>query len=121
MRFSTVLVIAALSLAGCATEVMKGFVGHDVTDVIVKYGPPANAFDLPDGRRAFQWRQDSTYFSPGTTTYNGTTYGNHTTGTAVTTGAYAGVSTCYYTLYAQPGPNNRWTVVGFEQPTFECL
>ncbi len=49
-------VLACTALAGCATSTMKSYVGHNVADVALDFGPPANAFDMPDGRRAFQWR-----------------------------------------------------------------
>jgi hypothetical protein len=47
-----------VALAGCASSTMKSYVGHNVADVALDYGPPVNAFDTPDGRRAFQWRLD---------------------------------------------------------------
>ena len=109
-------------LAGCvsASQIMGEFVGQDVTKAIVKYGPPANVFDLPDGRRAFQWRISSSIIMPQTTNYSATGYGNTVFGTATTTGGYLGDQVCFYTLYGQKNKNRSWTVVGFEQPTMMC-
>ena len=46
--------IGILILSGCASQIMNSYVGNDVREVMVDYGTPANAFDMGDGRRAFQ-------------------------------------------------------------------
>jgi hypothetical protein len=72
--------IAALSLAlsGCVSTHMKGFIGKDIREVMMTEGPPINAFDLGDGRRAFQYR-----FGGGTFV---TSQVSNTTGSATTVG-----------------------------------
>lgn len=50
------LVICAITAAGCVSTHMKQFIGKDIREVIMVSGPPINAFDLPEGRRAFQYR-----------------------------------------------------------------
>ena len=99
---------------------MQNFVGKDVSQVVAQYGPPVNVYDAPDGRKAFQWQLNSAVVMPNTTTYNAYNNGNMTTGTATTSGGYLGTNTCFYTLYAVPAGENRWTVTGFEPPRLAC-
>ena len=54
-------------LSGCASQIMQRYIGQDAREVVVDYGPPANAMDMGDGRRAFQWVMDSSYTTPTTT------------------------------------------------------
>jgi len=35
---------------------MKSHVGGSISEAYIRYGQPENIFDLPDGRRAFQFR-----------------------------------------------------------------
>jgi len=54
MKKSLFLVCLLLFPYGCATrssatEIMTSFVGHDIRNVVVDYGPPSNAFDMGDG------------------------------------------------------------------------
>ena len=107
-------------LASCASQIMEGFVGKDVTEVALQYGPPLAAFDMPDGRKAFQWRMDSAYTMPSTTTYTGVASGNLITGTAQTYGGGVQTNACFYTLFAEPNKNNSYTVVGFQKPRLDC-
>ena len=61
----TVLVSSVVALlTGCASQIMQGYVGKDVREVMLDYGAPANAFDMGDGRRAFQWVIGSSYTTP---------------------------------------------------------
>ncbi len=119
MGFRSFLLGAILTVTGCASEIMGGMVGQDVTQVVTRYGPPINVFDLPDGRRAFQWRTDDAIVMPTTTTYNAYGYGNMVSGSAMTTGGYLGSQTCFYTLYGKPN-GKSWTIIGFEKPTLAC-
>lgn len=59
--------LAALGLTSCATNIMEGFVGQPLQAGIARYGPPEVVFDMPDGRRAFQWRMESETVTPRTT------------------------------------------------------
>jgi hypothetical protein len=121
MKFlAATIVSSTLFLAGCASQYMGEMVGKDISQIVAQYGPPANSFDTPDGRRAFQWRMNSDLIMPVTTTVTGQTYGAVTTANAVTSGGYLGSYTCFYTLYTQKNGPSGWTVVGFEKPTAMC-
>lgn len=119
-RMLAAVLAATLALAGCASDIMGGFVGKDITQVVAQYGPPANVFDAPDGKRAFQWQRSRAIIMPTTTTVTGYGYGNMATIHGTTSGGYMGNQSCYYTLYAQPTPKGGWTVVGFEPPNMMC-
>lgn len=118
MRFLVLPIL--LLLPACASQVMENLVGKDVTEVQLQYGPPVNVLDMPDGRKAFQWRFASTYMMPVTTSYTGVTNGNLTTGSAFTSGGGVFTTPCFYTLFARPNNNNSYTVVGFQPPTMDC-
>ncbi|WP_235604779.1 hypothetical protein [Sulfitobacter sp. EhC04] len=107
---------AALMLSGCASEIMSGYVGKDVTDAVLDYGPPANVVKLPDGRTAFQWSRTSSYTAPTTTNFTG--FGNYVT--ATTYGGGTSYSECLYTLFGKPNPQGSYTITGFRQPTLMC-
>lgn len=51
-----VLIAAASLSTGCVSTEMKSYVGKDVSEVLMTYGQPENVIDLPDGRRAWQFR-----------------------------------------------------------------
>ncbi|MFC3169219.1 hypothetical protein [Paracoccus fontiphilus] len=87
-----ILLAAVLVVAGCATAVMQGLVGKPLDEVIAKYGPPANSFDAGSKGTAYQWQLG---YSP--------------------TG-----SKCFYTLYAQRGPDQKMTITAYEQPRGLC-
>jgi hypothetical protein len=56
----------------CVSTHMKQFIGQDVRYIAVQDGLPANVFDMPDGRRAFQYRLGGGQMTmPATTTTNG--------------------------------------------------
>ncbi|HUE86440.1 MAG TPA: hypothetical protein VMO26_10215 [Vicinamibacterales bacterium] len=60
------------SFAGCVSTHMKQFIGKDARVIQVQDGPPIAVFDLPDGRRALQYRiGGGTVTLPQTTTTNG--------------------------------------------------
>ena len=111
------LLALSISLAsGCASSIMEGYVGRDITDVVLDYGAPANVLQLPDGRTAFQWSRTATYSTP--TTTNIYDYGNYAT--ATTYGGTTSSYDCLYTLFAQRNSQNSYTVVGFKEPTLMC-
>lgn len=112
------LYVAAIALlSGCATEILQGYVGKDITEVVLDYGAPANVLKLPDGRTAFQWNRTSSFVTPTTTEIQG--YGSYAT--ATTYGGGVTSYDCLYTLFAQPNAQNSYTVVGYREPSFECL
>ena len=119
--------VAALALTSCATGIMEGFVGQPLQAGIARYGPPEIVFDMPDGRRAFQWRMESQittpvqtygnaniYAPPGafaSVNYNQTTFGGQTSS-----------QVCRYTMYARwQAAQNAWIFESFEKPTLMCL
>ncbi len=54
MRSISILVLS-LALAACASTAMNKYVGGSVSEAYMSYGQPEAVFDLPDGRRAFQF------------------------------------------------------------------
>ena len=50
------LALFAMALTGCVSTAMKAHVGKSISEALFSYGKPENVFDLPDGRRAFQFR-----------------------------------------------------------------
>lgn len=111
-----VLAALALLVSGCASDIMAGYVGQDITDVMLDYGPPANVMELPDGRVAFQWTEEQSYTSPTTTNVYG--YGNYAT--ATTYGGTTSNWNCVYTFFAKPNPQGSHTVIGIKQPDLMC-
>lgn len=120
----------ALALSGCATSTMEGFIGQPVQIGVARYGPPDMVFDMPDGRRAFQWRIDSTTMMPVTTTGTSTTnlfappgaYASARTNYSQTTSGGQTISqTCRYTMYARWNEaGNAWIFESFEKPSLLC-
>lgn len=108
--------LVAILVSGCASEIMRGYVGGDITEPMLDYGPPSNVLELPDGRTAFQWSITSSYTAPITTNV----YGYGSSATAVTTGGGTSYSECLYTLYGMPNPQGSFTVTGFREPNLLC-
>lgn len=51
-----------LVITGCATEDkfrdhLQTWMGHDVNDVIMAYGPPSSTYDMPNGNKMYTWLQ----------------------------------------------------------------
>jgi hypothetical protein len=112
-------------LSGCASAVMEGYVGKDVREAVLDYGPPINAVDLADGQRAFQWKINSSYTTPIQTTTTGNIsqsgYNNWFTANTITTGGQTYSSSCIYTLFTKHSPkNDAWIVTGFKKPSLMC-
>jgi len=82
-------------------------VGHKIDETIAANGPPTLQWDLPDGRRAYQWQQSSVIARVGAPNGNGAVVGA------------ASQTTCYYTLYTLPD-GKAWKVVGYDQPRPGC-
>jgi hypothetical protein len=119
-----VILAMALSLGGCASSIMEGYVGQPLQAAMVRYGPPDAVFDMPDGRRAFQWEMANTTALPATTVTNTNFYappGAFRTATSTST-TYGGgflTNTCRYTMYAEYRSDN-WIFTGFERPSLSC-
>jgi hypothetical protein len=98
----------ALALSGCASTAMKGHVGKSINEAFFSYGKPENVFNLPDGRRAFQFRWGGgSGIIPGhsnsTILPNGAGYNVTTTSTPTTFFESDG---CLVTLIAQASGND---------------
>lgn len=126
-RFHHACAVAALAVlsAGCASTIMKGYIGQPLQAAMVDYGPPANAFDMGDGRRAFQWSKRSTSTMPTYVTNSGaaTPVGNAVWWTQNTQimGGGTVTSECLYTLYTRWDDTAKsWRVEGFEKPRYAC-
>lgn len=103
-----VCALVALALTGCASTAMKSHVGKSINEAFFSYGKPENVFDLPDGRRAFQFRWGGgSGIIPGqsnsTVMPNGAGYSVATTTMPATFYDNPG---CLVTLIAQPSGND---------------
>lgn len=117
--------LAALALGGCASEIMKGYVGKPVSAVVEDYGMPSGSFQTNPGQRAFVWQMGRSIVIPGGTTGTATIVGNSIFSTSYTAPAMVGFHQCSYVLYAThtrtdiEGPA-AWTVTSFKRPPLSC-
>ena len=101
----TIVMALALVLGGCASTAMKSFTGQSINEAFFKYGRPENVFDLPDGRRAFQfyWGGGSfTVPTTSTTALNSNGLGGFTATTTSIPAGIVGSKGCLVTLIARP-------------------
>lgn len=115
-----IVIGALLFVAGCASSIMQSYVGKDVTEAAMDYGPPAGVMDLPDGRRAFMWNMTQSMTTPQTTNYSANAYGNWITGTATTYGGGTSTWQCTYTLIGQKNSKGSYTITSFRAPSMAC-
>ncbi len=52
--------LAVVCLAACATtgkfkQQMNSWLGTDINEVIMRFGPPSNTYTLPNGSKIFTW------------------------------------------------------------------
>ena len=109
-------------LAACAADTMQSYVGQDIRNVELAYGPPANQIDLGNGARAFQWTKISADTTPITavSTTDKDKKGRKTTQTQFI-GGDTTVTRCLYTFITAWNPQaNSWIVTGIRQPSLEC-
>jgi hypothetical protein len=120
------ILIAGLSaLAGCASDIMKGFVGQPIQTVMLRYGPPAGAFDMPDGTRAFQWAMTRSGMLPTNVQQSGSVVmvgqNAYWMSNAQITGGQTITSECLYTMTGRwDEATKTWMVTGFQKPGFTC-
>lgn len=124
MRGAVALVALAGLLGGCASSIMSGFVGKPVESVMVRYGQPVSVFDMPDGRRAFQWQINSSFVMPGSAHTNTNIFappGSFAQVNSFTTYTPAQQinSSCLYTMYGE-WRGGMWVLVGYEKPNLMC-
>ncbi|QND51185.1 hypothetical protein HB779_04190 [Phyllobacterium sp. 628] len=115
----TAFVLAALVLAGCASDIMKNYIGQPVESVVIDYGPPTGVLDLGPGERAYQWRKISTNAVSGTSSgeVRDTRHGRRYIETE--TPGYVEQKECFYTFYARSS-GGRWFITNFRKPTLDC-
>ncbi len=113
---------ACLLVAGCASDIMRAAVGKTLQEGMLEYGPPANAFDMPDGTRAFQWVWNYSGMTPSYATTTGTVtgYGNMALWSqqTVITGGVPIQGQCIYTMFARwDQGRNAWVFTGYKPPS----
>jgi predicted small secreted protein len=114
------LALCAMLLTGCVADTMRSYVGRDIRDVELTYGPPINQIDLGNGSRAFQWAKVSVDTTPvsAVTTTDRDRRGRKTTQTQFTGGDQT-VTRCLYTFIATRSADS-WIVTGIRQPSLDC-
>ena len=100
---------------------MQGYVGKPLQEVMLDYGPPVNAFDMPDGTRAFQWSMSSTYVTPTTVTSTTMPAGNIWMTNTQISGGQPITSSCVYTMFARwNDEQGAWVFTDFRRPSALC-
>ncbi len=94
--------------AGPAPLAAEGTVGRSIDDIVAANGPPSQQWDLPDGRRVYQWQQTSLTASVAEAGGRGEVVGG------------ASQTTCSFTLYTRQ-EKGRWTVVAYDPPRPGCM
>lgn len=122
---TAVFVASAIFVTGCASTIMNSYISKDVREVMLDYGPPSNAFDMGDGRRAFQWVMKSSYVTPvvANTSGNFSAYGNTAWVNSNTTisGGQAVTSSCTYTMLGRWDDSRKgWIITEFRKPNLMC-
>jgi hypothetical protein len=100
-----IILSLALALAGCASTAMNRFTGKSINEAFFSYGRPENVFDLPDGRRAFQFYWGGSSFvvpATSTTALNANGLGGYTATTTSVPGGVLESKGCLVTLIARP-------------------
>lgn len=126
MKTSSVVALVLVILicsAGCVSTHMKKYVGQDARYIAVDDGPPVNVFDMPDGRRAFQYRWGGgSYVVPKSTTTQGQVQlvgdAAYYSQQKVESGGFVVESEgCLITYFAQwNSAKNAWIVVAISYP-----
>jgi hypothetical protein len=109
----------AVMLTGCASQIMKNYIGAPISSVMLDYGPPYNIYKLSANEQAYQWSRTKTQAIAGE--YNGevqeTRRGERYKGTE--TPGYVEHTECFYTFFTRrSGPD--WLVTSFRQPSLQC-
>lgn len=112
----------AVLVSGCTADTMQSYIGKDIREVELQYGPPSGQIDLAQGARAFQWTKVSFDTTPVTAT---TVTEKTRKGRKYTTTEYSGgdqsETRCVYTfMSAWDAARAAWIVTGIRQPSLEC-
>ena len=112
---------ALLALTACVADQMKSYIGQDIRNVELAYGPPSNQIDLGNGSRAYQWTKIDTSTTPLTaTTVTSKEKGRKVSETEFTGGEQT-VTRCVYTFLTTWNPQaNGWIVTGLREPSLDC-
>lgn len=119
MLRSLAILAVLVSLSACASTAMNKFVGGSVSEAYLAYGQPENIFDLPDGRRAFQfyWGGGSGVLPSRTQTQitpiGGGAYSVNTSGTPAMVYESKG---CLVSLIARPTDSGDFIVEEYRIP-----
>ncbi|MBS0251798.1 MAG: hypothetical protein JSR78_12130 [Proteobacteria bacterium] len=118
------LLAFSLGLAGCATDIMRGYMGRTPQAMMARYGPPAHVFDMPDGRRAYQWLETSESTSAGSEESHTRWVERHGRREKITTTQINPpvnqTKRCFYTMYAHRDLDGGYIFDSFEKPEFGC-
>ena len=116
MRMLAILALAAFA-TGCVSTEMKGYVGKDVSEVLMAYGQPEQVLDLPDGRRAWQFRWGGGRgVIPGRAQTTVQSVGNTASATTVATPALLVDSKGCLITYIGTRAGNSWTITDIRVP-----
>ena len=102
MRLATIF-LAVSFLSGCASQIMKGFEGKSMVDVVAQYGMPASSYELGGGERAFVWEMSNSVVVPGNMNTTSTLVGNTVFSSSYVAPGYVASSHCSYVLTAVSG------------------
>jgi hypothetical protein len=122
MKFCLMVSVIAMLVVGCVADTMRSYVGRDIREVELAYGPPVNQIDMGNGTRAFQWAKISVDTTPvsAVTTTDKDSKGRKTTQTQFVGGDQS-VTKCLYTFITAWNPSgNGWVVTGIREPSFNC-
>jgi hypothetical protein len=120
---SSAWVLAAFLLSACVSTHMKKYIGKDVRYIAVDSGQPVHVFDMPDGKRAFQYYWGGgTYEVPKTTTTDGRVQlvgdsAYYSERKVETGGMIISSPGCLITYFAEWNPTSKgWVVVDISYP-----
>lgn len=114
----TIVIALMLFLTGCASTEMRALVGKPVEEAFIEYGRAENVFQMPDGRRAYQFRWGGGVLSsPGNTVSTGSTTGNVTTVITTATPVMIYQSQgCLITFIARDSGGERFVIEEYRVP-----
>ena len=119
---SALALCMVMLVAACVADTMRGYIGQDIRNVELAYGPAANQVDLGNGTRAFQWSKVSVDTTPATavTTTDKDKNGRKTTSTQFTPSSTT-VTNCLYTFITTWNQQTKgWIVTGIREPSLDC-
>ena len=124
MRLAAIILVAIM-LTGCASQIMKGFEGKSMADVVAQCGMPSSSYELGGGERAFVWEMNNSVIVPGNMSTTSTMVGNTVFSSSYVSPGYAATSRCSYVLKARQSRSGiegpaAWTITGYFPPRADC-